>query len=181
MADAARRNGKAKDGRRKRRVRRGAAVGAASVRTGAALPEGTRPDSGPAPVAAGTGTATADPTPVDEKRDAGVARAGAQLKRARRRAEVLARQRPGAHGSPAFPRYQRREAARRDLMRRRIRWTLRQATKETRERGDLGMATAEYAVALLAAVGIATVLYKVVTSGAVHSALQAAVMKAFHA
>ncbi|WP_234010506.1 DUF4244 domain-containing protein [Streptomyces sp. SPB074] len=42
------------------------------------------------------------------------------------------------------------------------------------------MATAEYAVALLAAVGIATALYKVVTSGAVQSALQSAVMKALH-
>ncbi|NEA43071.1 DUF4244 domain-containing protein [Streptomyces sp. SID11385] len=117
---------------------------------------------------------------MDEERGAGLARAGAELTRARRRAEVLDRQRSAGRGSVDFARYHRRDAARRELMRRRIRWTLRQATKGVRERGDLGMATAEYAVALLAAVGLATVLYKVVTGGAVRAALQAAVMKALH-
>ncbi|MGX8907402.1 DUF4244 domain-containing protein [Streptomyces netropsis] len=47
--------------------------------------------------------------------------------------------------------------------------------------GEDGMTTAEYAVGTLAACALAAVLYKVVTSGAVSSALQALIVKALHA
>ena len=46
---------------------------------------------------------------------------------------------------------------------------------------EAGMATAEYAVATVAACGFAALLYKVVTSGAVSSALNALVTRALHA
>lgn len=45
-------------------------------------------------------------------------------------------------------------------------------------RGDSGMVTSEYAMGLIAAVGFAGLLYKVVTSGQVRAALQAVVEKA---
>ncbi|MFG2498614.1 DUF4244 domain-containing protein [Streptomyces sp. NPDC048441] len=44
--------------------------------------------------------------------------------------------------------------------------------------GDVGMVTSEYAMGLIAAVGFAGLLYKVVTSGQVRAALQAVVEKA---
>ncbi|MEU6390124.1 DUF4244 domain-containing protein [Streptomyces sp. NPDC046939] len=47
-------------------------------------------------------------------------------------------------------------------------------------RRDAGMVSAEYAVGLIAAVGFAGLLYQVVTSGAVRSALQSLVAKALH-
>ncbi|MEV4443694.1 DUF4244 domain-containing protein [Streptomyces sp. NPDC049577] len=47
--------------------------------------------------------------------------------------------------------------------------------------GEAGMSTAEYAVGTLAACALAAVLYKVVTSSAVTSALQALISKALHA
>lgn len=190
-AEKGARRGEAKAGTRRRRRRRRAAGDVPALGTGV-LPraggEGMTADRDVAAAAVGNAASlvgdekarTAPVLQADEDRDARLARAGVRLERARRRAEVLDRRRTAAQGSEAFPRYHRRDAARRDLMRRRIRWTLRQATKEARERGDAGMATAEYAVALLAAVGIATALYKVVTSGAVQSALQSAVMKALH-
>ena len=46
------------------------------------------------------------------------------------------------------------------------------------EAADAGMNTAEYAVGTLAAVAFATILYKVVTSPAVQSALSAIITKA---
>jgi hypothetical protein len=46
---------------------------------------------------------------------------------------------------------------------------------------DLGMSTAEYAVGTVAAVAFAVVLYKVVRSDAVSSALQSIVTSALHA
>lgn len=48
-------------------------------------------------------------------------------------------------------------------------------------RRDAGMSTAEYAVGTLAAAGLAAVLYKVVTSGAVSDALQQLVERALDA
>ncbi|MFJ9631422.1 DUF4244 domain-containing protein [Streptomyces sp. NPDC091280] len=48
-------------------------------------------------------------------------------------------------------------------------------------RGDAGMATAEYAMGLVAAVAFAVVLYKVVTSGAVSTELQDIVKRALDA
>ncbi|QCX78208.1 hypothetical protein C9F11_22930 [Streptomyces sp. YIM 121038] len=45
---------------------------------------------------------------------------------------------------------------------------------------DAGMATSEYAMGLIAAVGFAGLLYKVVTSGPVHAGLQAVVERALH-
>ncbi|MFC1430942.1 DUF4244 domain-containing protein [Streptacidiphilus sp. N1-3] len=50
-----------------------------------------------------------------------------------------------------------------------------------RFRPDAGMTTAEYAVGTVAACGFAALLYKVVTSGAVSSALNALVTRALHA
>ncbi|MEV6547388.1 DUF4244 domain-containing protein [Streptomyces sp. NPDC051597] len=47
-----------------------------------------------------------------------------------------------------------------------------------RMRGDSGMTTSEYAVGTIAACGFAAVLYKVVTSEAVSSALQSLVGRA---
>lgn len=52
--------------------------------------------------------------------------------------------------------------------------------KKTRRRfrGEAGMVTAEYAVGAVAAVAFAYVLYRVVNSGAVTSALSAVIRKA---
>lgn len=49
-----------------------------------------------------------------------------------------------------------------------------------RRAAEAGMTTAEYAVGTLAACGFAAVLYKVVTSGAVKSALSALIEKALN-
>ena len=50
-----------------------------------------------------------------------------------------------------------------------------------RHRADAGMTTAEYAVGTVAACGFAALLYKVVTSGAVSSALSALITRALSA
>lgn len=50
-----------------------------------------------------------------------------------------------------------------------------------RLRDDLGMTTAEYAVGTVAAVAFAAVLYKIVRSGAVQSALSSIIQSALHA
>ncbi|MFJ9040945.1 DUF4244 domain-containing protein [Streptomyces sp. NPDC102406] len=47
-------------------------------------------------------------------------------------------------------------------------------------RRDAGMVSAEYAVGLIAAVGFAGLLFQVVTSDVVQSALQSLVAKALH-
>ncbi|GAA3373757.1 DUF4244 domain-containing protein [Streptomyces sannanensis] len=47
--------------------------------------------------------------------------------------------------------------------------------------GDAGMTTSEYAMGTIAACAFAAVLYKVVTSGAVASALQSVIGKALDA
>ena len=47
-------------------------------------------------------------------------------------------------------------------------------------RDDAGMTTAEYAVGTIAAVAFAAVLYKVVQSGVVQSALTAIIQSALH-
>jgi hypothetical protein len=56
-----------------------------------------------------------------------------------------------------------------------------QRAKAIRHRVDLGMTTAEYAVGTIAAVAFAAVLYKVVQSDAVSSALSSIVTSALHA
>jgi hypothetical protein len=56
-----------------------------------------------------------------------------------------------------------------------------QRAKAIRTALDLGMTTAEYAVGTVAAVGFAVVLYKVVRSPAVSSALSSIVESALHA
>ncbi|MFJ2743562.1 DUF4244 domain-containing protein [Streptomyces sp. NPDC087440] len=66
-------------------------------------------------------------------------------------------------------------------MRVRVVWGLGRAWTRVRGRGlsgDAGMSTSEYAVGTIAACAFAAVLYKVVTSGAVSGALQAAVERA---
>ncbi|SHN31516.1 DUF4244 domain-containing protein [Actinacidiphila paucisporea] len=50
-----------------------------------------------------------------------------------------------------------------------------------RAAAEAGMSTAEYAVGTIAACGFAAVLYKIVTSGPVRSALTAVIEKALHA
>ena len=55
------------------------------------------------------------------------------------------------------------------------------ASRRVRRTGDAGMSTAEYAVGTVAAVGFAVVLYKVVRSPAVSSALSSIVQSALHA
>nr|WP_031058645.1 MULTISPECIES: DUF4244 domain-containing protein [Streptomyces] len=49
-----------------------------------------------------------------------------------------------------------------------------------RQKLDRGMTTAEYAMGTLAACAFAAVLFKVVTSGAVSSALSSVIGKALH-
>lgn len=71
--------------------------------------------------------------------------------------------RPGSRGDEGTRRHRRRR------------------TTRARTRRDAGMATSEYAMALLAAVAFAGVLYKIVTGDAVASALQSAVEKALDA
>lgn len=51
---------------------------------------------------------------------------------------------------------------------------------ELRGARDRGMTTAEYAVGTLAACALAAVLFKVVTSAPVQSALQSVIEKALH-
>lgn len=53
--------------------------------------------------------------------------------------------------------------------------------RRARSAVDAGMSTAEYAVGTVAAVAFAVVLYKIVRSGAVSSALSAIVRSALHA
>jgi hypothetical protein len=53
--------------------------------------------------------------------------------------------------------------------------------KAIRIRAELGMTTAEYAVGTVAAVAFAAVLYKIVQSDAVSSALTSIVTSALHA
>ena len=56
-----------------------------------------------------------------------------------------------------------------------------QRAKQIRVAVDRGMSTAEYAVGTVAAVAFAVVLYKIVRSAAVSSALSSIVNKALHA
>jgi Protein of unknown function (DUF4244) len=55
------------------------------------------------------------------------------------------------------------------------------AGRRMRQAGDAGMSTAEYAVGTVAAVAFAVVLYKIVRSPAVSSALSSIVNHALHA
>jgi hypothetical protein len=64
--------------------------------------------------------------------------------------------------------------------RRAERWIARRATR-CREAAEAGMSTAEYAVGTIAACGFAAVLYKIVTSGPVRTALTSVIEKALHA
>lgn len=58
---------------------------------------------------------------------------------------------------------------------------IRKLARRVRRRAEAGMTTAEYAVGTVAAVAFAAVLYKVVRSSAVQSALSAIVQSALHA
>ncbi|WP_079177596.1 DUF4244 domain-containing protein [Streptomyces mangrovisoli] len=55
------------------------------------------------------------------------------------------------------------------------------ARSRCRARHDSGMVTSEYAVGIIAAVGFAAVLYKIVTSGEVSAELQDLVKQALSA
>ena len=55
------------------------------------------------------------------------------------------------------------------------------AVRSARTRLDAGMSTAEYAVGTVAAVAFAVVLYKIVRSSAVSSALSSIIRSALHA
>lgn len=70
--------------------------------------------------------------------------------------------------------------SRRTSARRRRAWWDRRA-RSCRAAAEAGMSTAEYAVGTIAACGFAAVLYKIVTSGPVKSALSAVIEKALHA
>jgi hypothetical protein len=52
--------------------------------------------------------------------------------------------------------------------------------RRCRSVADAGMSTAEYAVGTIAACGFAAVLYKIVTSGPVRTALTGVIEKALH-
>lgn len=69
---------------------------------------------------------------------------------------------------------------RRSGSRRRQAWWNRRV-RACRAAAEAGMSTAEYAVGTIAACGFAAVLYKIVTSGPVRSALTAVIEKALHA
>jgi predicted membrane chloride channel (bestrophin family) len=58
---------------------------------------------------------------------------------------------------------------------------IRRMLRRVRARAEAGMSTAEYAVGTVAAVAFAVVLYKIVRSQAVSSALTSIVNKALHA
>ena len=58
---------------------------------------------------------------------------------------------------------------------------LKRFLRRVRIAGEAGMSTAEYAVGTVAAVAFAVVLYKIVRSDAVSSALTSIVNKALHA
>lgn len=58
---------------------------------------------------------------------------------------------------------------------------LKRLLRRVRDSADAGMSTAEYAVGTVAAVAFAVVLYKVVRSDAVASALSEIVRSALHA
>lgn len=88
----------------------------------------------------------------------------------RGRARALTPAMIAAHVSPARKDSAARAAARR-CGRRLKRW---------RAAPDAGMSTAEYAVGTIAACGFAAVLYKIVTSGPVRSALTGVIEKALH-
>ncbi|MFE7672723.1 DUF4244 domain-containing protein [Streptomyces albidoflavus] len=92
---------------------------------------------------------------------------------------------PGGHGRASRPddEFGPRRAAGRRPGTRGDEGTRRHRRRSTRARTrrDAGMATSEYAMALLAAVAFAGVLYKIVTGDAVASALQSAVEKALDA
>jgi hypothetical protein len=53
-------------------------------------------------------------------------------------------------------------------------------TRACRAAAEAGMSTAEYAVGTIAACGFAAVLYKIVTSGPVRTALTGVITKALH-
>lgn len=80
----------------------------------------------------------------------------------------------GRPGQP-WPHAGRPHQQRRSLPPRRPRTARRRAPHLHAVRSDAGMATAEYAVGTVAAVAFAVVLFKVVQSPAVHSALAAIV------
>jgi hypothetical protein len=78
---------------------------------------------------------------------------------------------PDACPAPAVPPLTVRSTGRRLALRMRL----------CREAAEAGMSTAEYAVGTIAACAFAAVLYKIVTSGPVRSALTALIEKALHA
>jgi hypothetical protein len=78
---------------------------------------------------------------------------------------------PGACPAPAVPPPTVRSTGRRLALR----------MRRCREAAEAGMSTAEYAVGTIAACAFAAVLYKIVTSGPVRSALTALIEKALHA
>jgi len=53
--------------------------------------------------------------------------------------------------------------------------------RRCRSAAEAGMSTAEYAVGTIAACGFAAVLYKIVTSGPVRTALTSVIERALHA
>jgi Protein of unknown function (DUF4244) len=65
-------------------------------------------------------------------------------------------------------------------MKRTMRDWLSHRVRRCRAAAEAGMSTAEYAVGTIAACGFAAVLYKIVTSGPVRSALTGVITKALH-
>jgi hypothetical protein len=98
-------------------------------------------------------------------------RAGAQA-RVRARADALAVLR--AHGPAPVAGSRRGQAGRA------IAQTFVRRLNRCRTAADAGMSTAEYAVGTIAACGFAAVLYKIVTSGPVRTALTGVIEKALH-
>jgi len=58
---------------------------------------------------------------------------------------------------------------------------IRKLARRVRLRAEAGMTTAEYAVGTIAAVAFAAVLYKIIRSSAVQSALSSIIQSALHA
>lgn len=57
---------------------------------------------------------------------------------------------------------------------------MRRLVRSLRERGDVGMTTAEYAVGTVAACGFGTVLYKILTSDSVIHLVEGIISRALH-
>ncbi|WP_329581454.1 DUF4244 domain-containing protein [Kitasatospora sp. NBC_01250] len=94
--------------------------------------------------------------------------------------EVRSLGRPGRAGPASAPTHRRPRRRVRESVRYALHRFLRLLRRSFVDAGDEGMSTAEYAIGTVAACGFAALLYKVVTSDAVTTALTELVNRALH-